>query len=163
MNGAGGVYEEYTPWAPWLAVVVWGSMAFAAVAVLVTEDLSPGARMPTAVGILAFSGAFQWFLAGLRVRLYRDHLQVCLGRSSLIGTRISYGEIVATEVVTYAPLREFGGWGIRGTKEKVTHLVGTNPMDSLAEKPVNYLGELDSDTSDIEDVTGSFITIDSGP
>jgi general secretion pathway protein G len=39
---------------------------------------------------------------------------------------------------------EFASYVIRGKREQIGTLVGTNPMDRLAEKPTNYLGELEA-------------------
>jgi general secretion pathway protein G len=39
---------------------------------------------------------------------------------------------------------EFASYVIRGKKEQTTNLEGTNPMERLAEKPANYLGEFEA-------------------
>lgn len=113
-SGNRPVYQERSSWAPWIAVVLWGTLAVSAVLVLTVEDGRPlTLRMPIAVGVVAFGALLQWLVGGLRVRLYRDCLEASLGHAGIIRTRIPWDEVRATEVVRYSPLREFGGWGFR--------------------------------------------------
>lgn len=108
------VYQERTSWAPWMSVILWGTLTLSAVLLLVVEDEAPlGVRMPVAVGTLGFGALLQWLVGGLTVRLRRDAVEASLGHAGLVRTRIPYEEIVETRVVRYSPLREFGGWGYR--------------------------------------------------
>lgn len=68
------------------------------------------------LGITALS--VQLLVCGLSVRLYRDHLVVGLGSMGLICKKIPYEQIVRTESVTYRPVAEFGGWGVRWGKDR---------------------------------------------
>lgn len=112
--GTRPVYQERTSWAPWMAVILWGTLAVSAIMVLTLEQGEPVAvRMPVAVGVLALGALLQWLVGGLRVRLFRDHLEASLGHAGLVRTRIPWEEIVETEVVHYSPIAEFGGWGYR--------------------------------------------------
>jgi hypothetical protein len=68
------------------------------------------------LGVLAV--AVQWLVAGLSVRLYRDVLVIGLGFSGLISRTVRYDGIATLESVRYNPIRDFGGWGVRGTAKK---------------------------------------------
>ena len=107
------IYREWSPWPAWIQVVFWGAMLFSMVAVARDPSLTSGGRM----GLLLLLGlllAFaQWAVAGLTVRLYRDHMEVSLGTARIIRKRILYESIESVESVKYHPLREFGGWGVR--------------------------------------------------
>jgi hypothetical protein len=53
------------------------------------------------------------FLGQLRVRVTDDGVEAAWGLSELIRKTIPYREIQRIEAVTYSPLTELGGWGIR--------------------------------------------------
>jgi hypothetical protein len=111
------IYKEWSPWSGWILVVFWGSMFIA----MVTVSLAPGDsdqdRFLGMVILGVTTVAVQLLVAGLSVRLYRDHLVVGLGSVGVISKKIRYDRIVRTESVTYSPIREFGGWGVRRGRE----------------------------------------------
>lgn len=107
-------YEEFTAMAPWARTVTWAAIAFGVWAVL---RQGPGGGVTPgliASGMLAVGLLLEVVLGGLRVRLHADRVEVSFGRAGWIRKRVPYREIVAIEPVTYRPLRDFGGWGIRG-------------------------------------------------
>lgn len=107
------IYKEWSPWSGWILVVFWGSMFIA----MATVSMAPGETGEERFWGLVILGvttvAIQLLVAGLSVRLYRDHLVVGLGSVGLISKKIRYDQILRTESVTYSPIREFGGWGVR--------------------------------------------------
>ena len=50
----------------------------------------------------------------LDVEVRGGHLFVAFGPVHLVHRRIRYADIESVGAVTYRPIREFGGWGIRG-------------------------------------------------
>src|SRR5690606_36740581 len=52
------------------------------------------------------------------VRVDRDGVFLHLGSAPVLRRRVGFDEIEAVEVVRYRPLREFGGWGVRGWGRK---------------------------------------------
>jgi hypothetical protein len=111
------VYREWSSWSGWILVMFWGVMFIAMVNVSMT---GPGLDRDRFWGAMVLGGiamAVQLLVAGLSVRLYRDHLVVGLGSVGLISKKVRYDQIVHTESVAYRPLREFGGWGIRWGKD----------------------------------------------
>jgi hypothetical protein len=75
-------------------------------------SLSLGLAIP--VGIYAFMG-------DLRTLVTAGGLDIRWGFLEVIRKRIPFDEVESAEAVTYSPLREFGGWGIRfGGKGKKT-------------------------------------------
>lgn len=111
------VYREWSSWSEWILVVFWGSMLIG----MATVSLAPGESDQerfwgmVVLGVVAVS--VQLLVAGLGVRLYRDHLVVGLGSLGLISQKVRYDQIVRTESVKYEPIREFGGWGVRWGKD----------------------------------------------
>jgi len=112
------IYKEWSSWSGWILVVFWGSMFIA----MATVSLSPGGsereRFWGLVVLAVTTVAVQLLVAGLSVRLYRDHLVMGLGTVGLISKKLRYDQIVRTESVTYSPIREFGGWGVRWGKDR---------------------------------------------
>lgn len=104
-------YEESTPWPWWVALIVWGGFAAAAVA-LFLEGASM-ARFAGAAALLAGPLAFQALFGRLVVRVTRTSLLISFGHLALIQKLVRFDDIREMEPVTYSPIREFGGWGIR--------------------------------------------------
>jgi len=112
------VYREWTPWAAWLQVVFWGTMFVALAAVSLAEGETDQERLVGSVVLALTAVSVQLLVSGLSVRLFRDHLVVGLGTVGVISRKIRYEDIVRTESVTYRPIAEFGGWGVRFGKDK---------------------------------------------
>jgi len=112
------IYKEWSPWPAWIQLVFWGTMIVSMVAVATSPGMDPTARMGTLVLLAALLAVAQWTVAGLTVRLYRDHMEMCLGTARIIKKRVRYEDIEDIESVKYHPLREFGGWGVRFSGKK---------------------------------------------
>jgi len=112
------VYKESSPWPGWILVVFWGTMFLSMVAIAASPEQSHQDRILGAALLGTVAVAVQWLVAGLSVRLYRDFMVVGLGYSGLISRKVRYDEIVSLESVRYNPIRDFGGWGVKGTPRK---------------------------------------------
>lgn len=112
------MYREWSPWPGWIQVVFWGTMTISLVAVATAPGMSARDRAIGVVSLVALLVLTQWLVAGLKVRLYREHMELGLGRAALIHKRVLYRDIQDLESVKYHPLREFGGWGIRFNGKK---------------------------------------------
>ena len=112
------VYREWTPWAAWLQIVFWGTMFVAMVAVSLAERESDEERLVGIVVLALTALSVQLLVSGLSVRLFHEHMVVGLGTVGLISKKIRYEDIVRTESVTYRPISEFGGWGVRFGKDR---------------------------------------------
>jgi hypothetical protein len=111
MTESKALYQERSPWPVWAKVVFWSSMMIGVGAVVAAGD-----GVERAVGLavlLTLPFLIQWLVAGLRVRLYADEIEVAIGSAGVIKKRIPYDEIERLESVRYRPIREFGGWGMR--------------------------------------------------
>jgi len=104
------LYEETQELAwPWSAVGLWS--------MLVGGWSLGAARGPVAglVGAAAFalgaSALAAAFLFPLRTRVFADQIELRFGRYTRF--LIPVNEIASAEPVTYHPLRDYGGWGIR--------------------------------------------------
>lgn len=116
MDGERTTYTERTPWAGWVHAVMWGAITLSCYPVLAGWDteLPFPARVLIVVGVVAFAAAVVVLLGGLTVRIQPTGIFMHLGRVPLVRRRVPYSEIESLESVRYRPLREFGGWGVRG-------------------------------------------------
>jgi hypothetical protein len=114
----GPVYREWSPWAGWITIVFWGTMILALVALATSGDEPHNERVLGAIILAVVGVVIHWMLAGLTVRLYRDDMEMSLGRVPLIRKRVRYEDILDLQSVTYRPLMEFGGWGVRFRGQK---------------------------------------------
>jgi hypothetical protein len=109
------VYEEtqYPPW--WIYAVPVG--VFVLVSGLITTAAAgrPGTAALTAVPLLLLVvfGSIILLLFRMRTTVYGDRIVVQFGWTSLVRFTIPLAEIRSCRAVSYGPLREFGGWGIR--------------------------------------------------
>jgi hypothetical protein len=116
MNDDRTLYEERTPWAGWVRMLLWGAVAVACYPVLAGGDtgLPPSWRVLIAAGCAAFAAAIEALLGGLTVQVRESRLFIHLGRGPLIRRSVPLKEIVSLESVQYRPIRDYGGWGVRG-------------------------------------------------
>ena len=112
------IYREWSPWPGWIQIVFWGTMVIAMVAVATTPGSPAMGRMGTLILLAGVLALTQWIVAGLTVRLYRDHMEMSLGTARIFRKRVRYDDIQDLESVKYHPLGEFGGWGIRYSGKK---------------------------------------------
>jgi hypothetical protein len=113
-------YAERTPWPHWADALFWGALLITSFATLagLDSDLPDPVRVPFSAGILAVGLAVRWIVGGMTVRVDDTGLFIHLGKVPLLHRRVSFEEIERVEVVKYRPIREFGGWGIRGWGKK---------------------------------------------
>ena len=86
------------------------------------ESLSPLGVVLLASGVLIFFVAMTSLFMCLDVEVRSDHLFVAFGPVRLVRKRIRYRDIESVKGVTYRPIREFGGWGIRPGRGKTAWL-----------------------------------------
>jgi len=116
MDAERTTYEEWTPWAGWVRAVMWGAVVVSCYPVLagVDTDMAFPVRALIAAGVAAFAVGIQTLLAGLTVRVQETRIFMHLGKFPLIRRSVPFAEIESLDSVQYHPLREFGGWGVRG-------------------------------------------------
>ena len=122
-------YRERT-WAPaWVWVLVWGA-CLAAVGATVygagREPMSTMALVLTVGAVLLFPLLMSALFLCLDVEVRNDHLFIAFGPLHLVRKRIAYRDMESAEAVTYRPIREFGGWGIRPTGRKTAWTIRGN-------------------------------------
>jgi hypothetical protein len=116
MDRSKTTYRERTPWAGWIRAIMWGAIAMSCYTLLAGW----GSELPflprlMLVGVVAGTGFFvETLLGGLTVLVQETEILLHLGSVSLIRRKVQYSEIVSLESVRYQPIREFGGWGVRG-------------------------------------------------
>jgi hypothetical protein len=96
----------------------WGTMFLSMAFITMSPDEPQEERLMGAVVLGGVAVVIQWLVAGLSVRLYRDFMIMGLGYSGLISRKVRYDDITALQSVRYNPLRDFGGWGVRGTNQR---------------------------------------------
>ena len=112
------IYTESSRWPGWIQIIFWGTMLLSIAAMAASPSKSPVGRMVGVVSLVAVLVLTEWLVAGLKVRLYPEHMEVGLGNAGLIHKRVRYEDIEEVESVKYHPLAEFGGWGIRFNGKK---------------------------------------------
>jgi hypothetical protein len=136
------VYKEWSAWAGWITIVFWGTMVLVLVAMVRSGDGAPNERMVGALIVAAVAIVIHSMVAGLTVRLFRDQLELSLGRVPVIRKRVRYDDILDLQSVTYRPLMEFGGWGVRfrGKKRAWTARGNEAVVLHLADETRLYVG-----------------------
>ncbi|MFC1574792.1 hypothetical protein ACFL3Z_01805 [Gemmatimonadota bacterium] len=130
------LFEERGSWAWWVHLLIWFCCAvcFFSVQGSVSGALRGEAdAMPLGTAILiiclglAFPLLFYSLMGQLRTRVTEEGVLVVWGMAEVIKKRVPFEEIEGVEAVTYSPLGEFGGWGIRmGSKKKRAWTVSGN-------------------------------------
>ena len=126
------IYRERT-WVPlWFWILIWGACllgAGSALHALYVESAGPGAlgtgEQPSAGLLVVVSGLLLLLpilltlvSSCLDVEVRTGHLFVAFGPFHLLHKRIRWSAMEAVEAVSYRPIREFGGWGLRIRKRK---------------------------------------------
>ena len=114
-------YEESTPpptWVMWLVsvgfLVPTVSLALEAVRLLQSGELRAALGTGALAGALLLGPLLLHLLFGrLHVRVTHTSLVLSFGYLPWIRKLVLFDEIAGLEPVTYRPLLEFGGWGIR--------------------------------------------------
>ncbi len=146
------LYEERSNWPWWVHLLILAAAAtclWTSLKALRLGDLGSLGSGPVWIAVLTATfgvvlmGAFYLLMGDLRTRVKLDGVYVSFGRLGLIRKRIPFEEIDEARAVTYSPILEFGGWGIRiGRRRKTAWTVRGNRavrMD-LTNGKVFYLG-----------------------
>lgn len=116
------LYRERTEWALWVHLLLWGAFGGSAVTILYglgdATEWSLPLRLTAALGLMAVGGLIYLLFGGTTVVVDREGIQPGLGWGWPLRTRISFQDVQSMESVTYSPMREFGGWGLRGSGKK---------------------------------------------
>lgn len=112
------LYREYSPSPTWARVLLWLAVAGGAVAVLREPDMAGFAGGALVAGLMLFGIVLERFLFGLTVTVHRDRVRFGLGRGGPIAGEVRYERVARLESVEYRPLRDFGGWGVRGSTNR---------------------------------------------
>lgn len=119
-------YVERT-WAPaWVLILLWVSCLVGAGALIwgwyaeattgtgLGESPAPAWLMASSAGVcLVIPILVSAAASRLEVEVWQDAVRVAFGPLRVLRRTISYDEMGAVEAVTYRPIRDFGGWGVR--------------------------------------------------
>jgi hypothetical protein len=113
-------YRERTPWPGWVNAIFWGACVLGAYPLLAGWDntLPLLGRLVAVASIVTLCVAIRTLLGGLTVLVQETGIFMHLGSVRLVKTRVAFTDIVQLESVQYRPLRDFGGWGVRGFGKK---------------------------------------------
>ena len=116
MNHEQTKYRERTPGPIWVRVILWGAIALGCYPLLANGDPGPSllSRLAIVCAIVGMGIAVEAFLNGLTVQVQETRIFMYLGLVPLVRRSVPFSEIVSMESVQYQPIREFGGWGVRG-------------------------------------------------
>lgn len=116
MDAQRTTYVERTPWAGWVRAVMWGAVVLSCYPVLAgwDTDLPFATRALIAGGVVTFALGIETLLGGLTVMVQETRIFMHLGRVPLVRRSVPFSEIESLDSVQYHPIRQFGGWGVRG-------------------------------------------------
>ncbi len=119
-------YREVTGWPPWVLLLVWGCFLVGGGAVVreayqILTGTGASDKVPgDAVVLVVIAGLcglvpvlFHLLMGVLIVEITQEEIVAKFGPLGPFKKRIPFDDIVSMEPVTYSPIREFGGWGIR--------------------------------------------------
>lgn len=146
--------EERTGWAWWVNLLFlglfWGVPLFTILPEALgggTGDMSPAVATILLLSLASLPILIYGFLGQLRVRVTDQGVEAAWGLMEVFKKSFPYADIVRAEAVTYSPIREFGGWGIRfgfgnkkawttrGNRALVLHLKDGSRFYLSSEKP----------------------------
>jgi len=109
-------YTDRSPWPGFATAILWGVVVLSCYPLLAgwDTDLPFGARLSLVATIVGAAAATKAILGGLTVRVQETRLLLHLGSVPLVRKTVPFDEIESLESVVYSPIREFGGWGVRG-------------------------------------------------
>jgi len=110
------IYRERTHWPGWVNAIFWTAILGSSYPLLAgwDTDLDLGARVATVGSIVGVAVAVKLVLGGLTVLVQETRIFIHLGSAPLLRRNVPYADIEGLASVQYRPIREFGGWGIRG-------------------------------------------------
>jgi hypothetical protein len=147
MDDAQPIYQETDSW----PALSWAVLLGVSVALLygaLNGQLAgdPGGwDLETAFGIalaVLLPLGFYLTVGSLTIAVFSDRIEIRFGRLGLIRKSVDLNRVASVEPVTYRPLREFGGWGIRTRPGRRAWTVRGNQAVrlTLTEPPEIYLG-----------------------
>lgn len=116
------LYEERSGWAWWVHLLFGLTLLAAIIPGLefLKGNVGNGPeQMPFPVLVLCLAlgtgipGAIYALMGQLRIRVDAEGITLAWGYLEVIKKRIPFKSVESAEAVSYSPLREFGGWGIR--------------------------------------------------
>jgi hypothetical protein len=141
------LHKERTSWSWWVHLLIWGGVAIAASAGLAragdvtNPDFLPTIATPIAIAAL-IPLVFYGLVGYLSAQVTEAGIRMRWGPLGWIRKFIPFDTIMKAEAVTYSPLMEFGGWGIRIRRNKRAWTVRGNRAVrmELTNGKVFYLG-----------------------
>ena len=109
-------YRERTPGPAWVRAILWGAIVLGCYLLLIGSDVETSLmpRLAIVGAVVCMGVAVEVFLNGLTVLVQETRVFMYLGMFPLVRRSVPLSDIVTMESVRYQPIREFGGWGVRG-------------------------------------------------
>lgn len=98
-------------WMPVWAILLIGALALLGVGALIFTNAEGRAAAGVMAGVMS---AILVLFGPMTTEVRDDHLLVQFGLIPVYRKRLDYAGMVRLDPCRYSPLREFGGWGIRG-------------------------------------------------
>jgi len=107
-------YRDESPTFKWL--IIFTSVLMIAMAIF--TPLEGDEPLWLVIGLKAMLFVFGVGIFGvipsIHVKAFPDYIEVTYGMLKLIKFRLDIGNITDVKPITYSPMRDFGGWGIKG-------------------------------------------------
>ncbi len=108
------LFEEEQWFPKWVGALIGGVAGAAAAGATRSGAPGPARGLISGAGVAA---GVLGLLTPMRTRVDGEGVRISFGLPGWIRFRIRAGEVRGAEAVTYRPLAEFGGWGIRFGRE----------------------------------------------
>ncbi|MCC7435952.1 MAG: hypothetical protein IT363_14815 [Methanoregulaceae archaeon] len=106
-------FREHQYWPGWVWILLGGVGAISGY-IGYKAAAAAGSKALWASWPGLFVVALMVLMMRMTTRVDADGVTVVFGLVPLYTKKIAFSEIVSAEAETYQPLREFGGWGLRG-------------------------------------------------
>ena len=110
------VYRERTNWPGWVKALFATAIVVSCYPLLAgwDTDLSFSRRLLIVGVTVGVAALVKLLVGGMTVLVQESRILIHMGSLSIIRKTIPFETIESLESVQYRPIRDFGGWGIRG-------------------------------------------------
>lgn len=110
------VYRERTNWPGWVKAIFTTAIVVSCYPLLAgwDTDLGLGIRLLIVGMTVGVALVVKLLLGGMTVLVQETRIIIQMGTLGIIKKTIAFADIEWIESLQYRPIREFGGWGIRG-------------------------------------------------
>lgn len=111
-------HTEFEPMALWVRALTWSAVGAGVWGLTVNPPSDGPVGSALIAAVLSLGILVELVFGGVKIELFSDKIRVSLGRVGWIRKVVPFDTIARVEPVQYRPIKEFGGWGVRGFGKK---------------------------------------------